>query len=127
MVPYQSSTNFHHLTLRTYGGQGELNYTSPRSDLNGTRLQYNIPTNVYAVSNHTSYYQYDGLFTFKFTKPGKYTMKSGYWFFKEATYKTDKYVYQNETEEICISEAPLNAFCVLDSTYADYSTSLNVD
>ena len=54
-------------------------------------------------------------------------MKSGYWFFKEATYKTNKYVYQNETEEVCISEAPLNAFCVLDSSYADYSTSLNVD
>ncbi|CAL6008443.1 Conserved_hypothetical protein [Hexamita inflata] len=125
LCPHQQSNNFHHRISDTFGGT-TLNYTQPKASISGYKPQFNIPTGDFAIVPHASYFQYDGKFTFKFPSAGKFMLNSGYWWFQQAVFNstTKTYSYATTTR-ICISEGPLNSFCVLRKAVPSYSTPLN--
>ncbi|CAL6011151.1 Hypothetical_protein [Hexamita inflata] len=126
MNPYQTSNNRHQTCIEPFGGS-TITYQEPRSSLKGYKPQFKIPTDEFAVTQHTSIFQYEGLFTFKFPSAGKYQLIGGYWYFTKATYVTDHYEYKPEDNRECVSEGPLNAFCVIQKTVPQYSSALNID
>ncbi|CAL6024871.1 Conserved_hypothetical protein [Hexamita inflata] len=125
VCPHQQPNNFHHRISDTFGGI-TLNYTQPKASISGYKPQFNIPTGDFAIVPHASYFQYDGKFTFKFPSAGKFMLNSGYWWFQPAVFNgTAKTYSYATTTRTCISEGPLNSFCVLRRAVPSYSTPLN--
>ncbi|CAL6037940.1 Conserved_hypothetical protein [Hexamita inflata] len=124
--PYQAVNNRHQTIVDVFGGSS-VTYQEPRSSLSGYRPQFKIPTDEFAITPHTSIFQYEGLFTFKFPSAGKYELISGYWYFTKATFDTDHYEFKPEDKRTCVSESAQNAFCVIQKTTPQYSSPLNID
>lgn len=59
-VSKYSTNNFTHLTLRPYGGDSASTNQGMKTNLSGYNVQFNIPTNVFAISPFQSYYKYTG-------------------------------------------------------------------